>query len=84
MLKVGDIVCRGPDWEYGDQDGKSRCNGKIALGVVTRDNHCSFASEYRYKVCWANGAPNVYRHDDIHKDIVLYNPSPVKSLEELL
>jgi len=79
MLQVGDIVCRGPSWAYGDQDGQSR-GGKIAIGKV--GHVYEHNNIFLYRVDWKNAAPHVYRCNEQFKDIMLYKP--VKSLEELL
>ncbi|GIQ92374.1 hypothetical protein KIPB_016102, partial [Kipferlia bialata] len=50
-LRIGAKVCRGPDWRWGDQDGRG-------IGEVVR-NVADLTGVVRVK--WANGETNHYR-----------------------
>ncbi|XP_022295401.2 uncharacterized protein LOC111105409 isoform X2 [Crassostrea virginica] len=51
MIAVGCLVIRGPDWEWGDQDG-----GEGSIGVVYRVNDVAVVH-----VRWPSGAKSNYR-----------------------
>ena len=51
-IKIGDIVVRGPDWEWNDQDGGEGCKG-----IVLSDPD----SQGWVKVVWSEQGENNYR-----------------------
>ena len=58
VIRVGDTVERGPDWEWNDQDRRCR-------GVVQKDTEDGW-----FNVRWSHGGDNTYRWSkDGHKDI---------------
>ena len=71
-LKPGDRIVRGPDWDWGDQDG-----GAGNIGIVADRE----ALEGWIAVDWPNGTGNAYRCEDIHREIQL---APIiKEVEEV-
>ena len=53
--RIGDLVCRGPHWQYGDQDG-----GADKLGVIFEIVEWA-AGQKGLRVRWSSGSLNVYR-----------------------
>ena len=63
ILRVGDIVKRGPDWKWGDQDGGPGKNGQVTETVD---------SDGWIEVKWiANGSRNKYRYRPGAYDVVM-------------
>lgn len=54
---VGSKVIRGPDWEWGNQDGGRGKTGRV-IEIRGWDNDCSRAVA---TVTWSSGNTNVYR-----------------------
>lgn len=52
LMKVGAQVIRGPDWEYGDQDGTPQ-----SVGTVTR----AMSGSGWVQVRWSNNYTENYR-----------------------
>ena len=72
MPNVGDIVMRGPDWNWGDQDTQAdrECMAtevrealqlERGMGILVLDTH----SRLPHQVLWAAGRINSYGTDDI-------------------
>ncbi|CAN0054442.1 unnamed protein product, partial [Hapterophycus canaliculatus] len=57
LPRPGDVVVRGPDWTWGEQDGDVAGRG-IVVGLAT---WASAAERNAARVMWENGAINVYR-----------------------
>lgn len=54
---VGAKVCRGPDWEWGQQDGGENKTGRV-MEIRGWDNEsCRSVAN----VSWLSGSTNVYR-----------------------
>lgn len=63
-FKIGDRVCRGPDWEWQSQGGED------PKGTVTMNNDAALDSEDNWAwVEWDNGERNTYRVGPYHFDL---------------
>ncbi|CAM9487551.1 unnamed protein product [Chrysoparadoxa australica] len=51
--KAGDVVMRGPDWQWGNQDGQDKGAG---YGLVVRVETLD-----KLRIMWSDGSVNVYR-----------------------
>jgi hypothetical protein len=86
-LKIGDRVIRGPDWNYGDQDGFEENTDPLKYkGTIIKLNNWLDDSLW-YRVEWDYSLfNNVYYYDKLNGkyDIILYveskplnlNPKP--------
>lgn len=69
-IKAGLRVVRGPDWNWGDQDGGEGC-----LGTVTERGE-EVTAGYA-AVVWDNGYRSKYRCGNGGKyDLILYDSAP--------
>ena len=66
-FKVGDRVVRGPDWEWGDQDGGGP--GTVTNCGTVRIASCDWAT-----VLWDSGNKNGYRIGPSIYDLAHLNP----------
>lgn len=62
VLAIGDKVVRGPDWDWGRQDG-----GEGNVGVVVRFHQGS--GLHPVEVKWGNGMVRCYRINPDHQDL---------------
>ena len=83
LLAVGEVVCRGPDWQYSNrQDG-----GPGNTGTVLRLKHVD-AEDVEWgctvRVLWANGNEKDYRYTRHYHDIqaVQHAESPIAPTRE--
>lgn len=62
---IGDLVMRGPNWEYGTQDCDSE--GNPSIGTIVAIDFLQFEhSDYSITVFWKeNGGRNRYRPSDL-------------------
>jgi len=59
-INVADVVVRGPDWEWGDQDGGGDESKGIVVEILTWKGEVD-PMKFGVRVVWINGDSNIYR-----------------------
>lgn len=86
-LREGDLVIRGPTWEWGNQDIDSTTKQSM-VGIVTEREIPSGSGSYWYSVRWLNNNDSYnYRYGGDKMDIVPimnYSVEEISSLSDLI
>lgn len=71
-LKVGDRVCKGPTWEWGDQGGKDPKGTVTVESIYDDDQDLAWVT-----VLWDNGKSDNYRVGSGFEDVIPYREARV-------